>query len=226
MKRYLKIYLIFFWIFFLVINIYSKDKKNGPEKYYNIAIKYYLEGDFDNAINILTRALQIDKDNIRYSALYDMILDEKEKLKIIKLDKKQNDIITENYIDYDELIKKLKNYIKVKEEQQNKRILNLINAISVENTEIKKYQTEVLDKKITDNESKFIKLTKDFKILILFVILILLILLILITFFIIVFKRMAKIKEKIELISLKQNEQHMNLLKLEDEQKKLQSKIQ
>ncbi len=218
-----------FFIIFLFLNIisisYSINKKDNAEKYYNIAIKYYLEGNFDNAINLLTRALQIDNDNSRYAALYDLILDEKEKLKVIKFNTTKYKNNFDESINYNILINDLKNYFNKKEQQQNQKILNLINTLSAENTEIKKYQTEVIDQKISENENKLLRLSKNFKLIISFILIILFIILIIILLFFIIYKKINKIKEKIEIISLKQSEQQANLLKIEEEQKRLQSKI-
>jgi len=212
-----------FSILVFSINIYSIN--DNAEKYYNFAIKYYLDGNLDDALNILTRALQIDSKNVKYSSLYDMILSEKQKLKVIHLEKpetKKGEY--ENYINYDKLLLNIKNYINKREQQQNQRVLNLVNALAKENAEIKNYQNNVLDKKITENFSVLKDLMEKYNyvILIISISLFILILLILLIFYI--QGRIKKIHEKVKILALKQDEQHNHILKLEEQQKKLTEK--
>ncbi|MFP4465983.1 MAG: hypothetical protein ACLFP1_02925 [Candidatus Goldiibacteriota bacterium] len=201
--------------------------EQGGEKYFNRAVNYYLEGNLDRAENNVIRAIQLEPENSKYGAFFDLIEKERQKTRIINL---RNSGAAEN-IDV-QTLKKLRKRIGELEKNSIRRdadirskVNSLMGVISSENSRIESVQKTIIKNRLPRIYGEIEVLHNETRDNLNFILigLAIIFLFILITIFVIITysRRIKKLRQVFKYLKMRQDEQIGRLKKIEEDYKRL-----
>ena len=208
----------------------AMDDREKAEHYFEKGVQYYLEGDLDNSISLITRALQVSPANPKYTALYDMLIEEKENLKVIKLSGRpaELDLSGDEGSGLGEYINSLKAYYEEQSGITNKRVQNLVKALSEETGSLKAGQDAIINEKLPLIEGKMAGIEKAGKTTGIWLSVLIGAILLFISAIIFVImsasKKLKKAEESLKYLAVRQDEQYEKLGRVEEEQRRLRER--